>query len=161
MTDTWNVDGDGYFGHVMTGAVISSIPLIANIDVTTIEGRAILSLSGGLGALIATFGDRPKSYQDAVARIAGGVSSCFLFAPWIAERFNLNGDMNGMLLVFGVIGVLSWYVIGSVSRGLAAMRDSGSLWRAILVALRQQLPQDKIQNTPPPEANKDGDAKVD
>ncbi len=131
---------NGYFGHVVTGAMINLIPYFAEVDTGTIEGRLILSSAGAMGAAIAIIGDRPKTITDAMARIVVGVFSCFLFAPWIAKKIGLDSDLNGNLLVFGLLGVLSWYITGSVTRGLIAARDSGSLWRAILAAIRQNLP---------------------
>ncbi len=140
----------GYFGHVVMGATINLVPYLADVDTSTIEGRLLLSTAGAMGALIAIIGDRPKTVTDAIARVVVGVFSCFLFAPWLAKKIGLDSDLNGNLLVFGLLGILSWYITGSVTRGLIAARDSGSLWRAILAAIRQNLP-----SASPPEVVKE------
>ncbi len=130
----------GYFGHVVMGGVISLVPYFAEIDTSTIEGRLLLAGAGAMGAAIAIIGDRPKSINDGLCRIVVGVFSCFLFAPYIARKVGLDSDLNGNLMVFGALGVCSWYFTGSLTRLLITLRDNGSMGRAFLAAFRGQMP---------------------
>lgn len=115
----------------VTAVVVSLIPPLAQIDPNNLVERSLLATCGGLGALLALLGDKPKSWQDVVWRIVGGIVSCFLFGPSVAQRFGLHVDMNGIILTFGLTGVLSWYILGAVTKLLIAWRDSGGLGNAI------------------------------
>lgn len=123
--------GEDYIGYKVAAVIIAAVPPIAQIDPNDIGGRALLACLGGLGALLAILGDRPKNWHDAIVRIVGGVTSCFLFGPYVAKRFGFHADLDGIALVFGLIGVLSWYFLGAVSKALAAWQQSGGLTDAI------------------------------
>lgn len=123
--------GEDYIGYKVAGFVIALIPPIAQIDVNDLYGRAILATLGGLGAVLAIIGDKPKNWQDVVIRIVGGVISCFLFGPYVAKRFGFHADLDGLALVFGVIGIASWYILGAVTKILIAWQQSGGLGVAI------------------------------
>lgn len=144
--------GEDYIGLKVAGAVIAAVPPIAALDINDVGDRAVLALCGGLGALLAILGDRPKNWQDIVWRIVGGIVSCFLFGPYAAKRFGLNADFDGLVLTFGVVGVLSWYFLGAGTKLMIAWQESGGLGRAIRAYVRQWagLPKDE----PPPKEAK-------
>lgn len=122
---------EGSVEYKITAVLFGLIPPVAQIDTNDISQRCLVALCGGLGALLALLGDKPKSWQDIVWRVVGGIISCFLFGPAVAARFGLHTDMNGIVLTFGLVGVLSWYVLGSFTKLLIAWRDGGGLGNAI------------------------------
>ena len=119
--------GGLHLEYKVAALVVASLPIVAQMDTNNIAERTMLALCGGLGALLALLSDRPKSWQDVVFRIVGGIVSCFLFGPFLAIRFGMNADMNGIILTFGLTGVLSWYVLGAITKILIAWRDNGGL----------------------------------
>lgn len=143
-----NGGGYGYFGHAVTGVCLNIAPILAQADGETIEGRLMFSLCGGAGAALMLIGDRPSSWADTVSRIVSGIAACFLFAPYIIAKFGIKAETNSIMAVFGIIGACSWYIAGSVSHGLRALRDSGSIWRMILAFLRWSIPPEKTPDKP-------------
>lgn len=133
--------GEDYLGFKVAGFVVAILPAVirSELDIDTMTGRLLLALCGGAGALLALFGDRPKNWPDAVFRIVGGVISCFLFGPWVAKRFGMGDTMDGIIFVFGGIGVVSWYFIGSGTKVLIGARESGGLGKLIKNVLAQWL----------------------
>jgi len=130
-------EGKDYIGYKVCGFVLSMVPPIAVLDTADVLDRILLSLCGGLGALLAILGDRPKNWPDVVYRIVGGVISCFLFGPWMARRFGLDANFDGLILVFGCVGVSSWYVLGTVTKLIVQWQESGGLANAIKSWFRQ------------------------
>lgn len=137
MNDTTD---HGYLGHLVSAAFLAMIPIFAQVDLDSISGRIWLSAAGGLGAVVAILGDPPATKHDVAARLAGGVICCILFAPWVIQRLGVVDSTASTYATAGGIGLVSWYMIGSVGRGLRGLRDSGSLWRAIAIAIRRELP---------------------
>jgi hypothetical protein len=115
-----------YFGHKVTAIVLAAIPMEFAIDAESFWHRLILSLCGGLGAVVAIATDRPKNWQETAIRMGSGFVSCFLFGPYLSQRFGQN-DMNSHIAMLGVIGIVSWYVMGSVTRWLQKAKDSDFL----------------------------------
>jgi len=125
------MDLHGHIEFSLAAILLMAIPALAQIDTNNVGERAILATCGGLGAILALLGDKPKSWQDIVWRLVGGVIACFLFGPSVAKRFYDQPDMNAIIVTFGLTGVMSWYVLGSVTKMLISWRDSGGLGNAI------------------------------
>lgn len=123
--------GEDYIGHTVTAIIVSAFPAVVRVDPSDIWGRLLLALCGGLGAILMIMGDRPKNLKDVAYRITCGIVSCFLFGPYVARRFGYEADLDGIVVVFGMIGASSWYVAGSIARGLSKWQTSGGMWEFI------------------------------
>lgn len=141
-------DHDGYLGHKVAALTISVVPVVAQLDPNDLTQRALLAGCGGLGALLVLISDRPASWHDFVARITGGVTSCFLFGPWLAARFGQE-TLNGLILTFGLVGATSWYLLGSATKGLAAFRESNGFWEAVAALARGRFRIELPDRKPP------------
>jgi hypothetical protein len=121
--------GEDYVGFKVTGFLVALLPAVIKneIDPNEMTGRLILALCAGGGALLAIFGDRPKSWTDAGARVFCGIITCFLFGPWLGQRFGLTDTLDGLVFMSGVVGVSSWYVMGTVVRLMIAAQNNGSM----------------------------------
>lgn len=126
MTDL----GDGRISHSITAIVIGFAPIIADADLDDPVQRLAFAGCGGLGAILAMIGDRPKVPSEFIIRIAGGIFSTFLFAPWLAKRFGQT-DMNGTFLTFGITGAISYFVLSSVTQIMAKAREKN--WAIALI----------------------------
>ena len=116
-----------YLGHVVTSFVVSFVPFLADMDGLN-DGwqRLFFALCGGAGAALAMITDRPKNAKEAVVRCAGGVFSSLLFGLYIASKLGQT-EANGVLTVCGVVGLTSYYILGSISRLLVEARDGNWL----------------------------------
>lgn len=144
------VENDGYIGHKVTALLASATPLLMQLDPNDLAQRLALASCGGLGALLVLISDRPKTWVDFLGRITGGVTSCFLFGPWVATRLGQD-TLNGVLLTFGLIGASSWYVLGSATKGLIALRESNGVRDFFVAWVRGRIViQQAPPGTPPP-----------
>lgn len=121
---------EGRVSHSITAIALGIAPLVADADLDDPIQRLAFAGCGGLGAVLAMIGDRPKVPSEFIIRIAGGIFSTFLFAPWLAKRFGQN-DMNGTFLTFGITGAVSYFALSSVTQIMAKAREKN--WIVALV----------------------------
>lgn len=129
---------DGYIGHKVAALVVSGVPVLAQLDPNNLGERLVLAGCGGLGSLLVLISDRPKGWYDFVSRVTGGVTSCFLFGPWVATRTGQD-TLNGLILTFGLMGAASWYVLGSATKGMIAFRESAGFWTFVSALTRGRI----------------------
>ncbi len=127
MIDTPHAPHPMYLGHIVTSFTVAFFPFLADMDGLN-DGwqRLFFALCGGAGAALAMITDRPKNAKEAVVRCAGGVFASLLFGLYIASKMGQT-EVNGVLTVCGVTGLVSYYVLGSVSRLLVEARDGNWL----------------------------------
>jgi hypothetical protein len=86
--------------------------------------RAGLSLLGGVAAYMAVSFDPPKSNRETAFRIGVGSASCFFFAPVIVSQYAAFQTPDGWIPVFGIVGLISWYAMGTLGKGLMWLQKS-------------------------------------
>ena len=115
---TLSTEDHSYVGHKLTSVIIAAIPGLVRINSGEVLDRLLLAACGGIGAAIAIASDRPKNWQEACIRVGVGTASCVLFCPYIAARLSFDSQIDALIATAGVMGVISWYVMGSTSRFL-------------------------------------------
>lgn len=110
-------------GDVVSSLAIAAAPLVLDISSETVGERFVLAFCGLLGSSIALFTDKPTSIRDVAARVGSGVFTCQLFGPYLARKIGFT-DADARIAVYGIIGLLAWYLMGSLMRLLKQVQDS-------------------------------------
>lgn len=105
-----------YIGHKVTSIVIAMFPALIGVDPDFLWDRLLLAGCAVIGTVIAICADRPKDWLDTASRFGVGVGCGFLFAPYVAKRLAIGGELDNLLAVAGAMGIVSWYVVGSAMR---------------------------------------------
>jgi hypothetical protein len=121
------VDSHNYAGHKLATLLIASIPAFT-IDGNELMNRFILAVCGGIGSAIALAVDRPGSWQDGALRMGVGFAVCALFVPymaqWWANKTSTETSLDTVIALAGLIGIGSWYLMGSAFRFLKWLQNS-------------------------------------
>ena len=115
--------------NVVTSLVVAVAPLVLNFSSESIGERLLLSVCGLLGASLALFTDRPINWKDTAARVGSGVFSSFLFGPYLCRKLGYYGQIDSTIMVYGVMGLLSWYIMGSAMRFIKQIQTSDLIER--------------------------------
>jgi NhaP-type Na+/H+ or K+/H+ antiporter len=155
QTLTLTSPASDYVGFKVTSYVVFLVPIIGQVDshLPTPAKLAIYAACGLIGSLLAIFGDTPKNKQDWIMRMLTGILSAILFGGAAIRRagYNLKDNFEDSMMVLGILGATSWYVVGTVTKLLIYWQQSGSLadflklwfrgWAAFLN--QQQTPKEE------------------
>jgi len=139
-----------YFGHKLMTILIAAIPAFG-VDSNELINRLVLAICGGLGSGIALALDRPASMKDGAVRMGVGFALCALFVPYLATKWAIKTktevNLDGIIALAGVIGISSWYIMGSLFRFLKWMQTSDIV--GTIIKIKTGIPAGATV-TPPP-----------
>lgn len=122
-------NSEPYIGHMATSLTLAAAPLM--FDANTIWERLIIAACGLAGAALALFTDRPGDWRDVLARIGSGVFACQLFGPYIARKLGYADHLDSTIAVYGIMGLLTWYLMGSLMKLLKNVQASNLVERLL------------------------------
>lgn len=116
-----------YFGHKLASILFASIPVFT-LDLDEVVNRLVVALCGGVGSFIALALDRPATWQDGAVRLGVGFAACALFVPYLATKWAIKThtdvNLDSIIALAGVVGISSWYLMGSLFRFLKWLQNS-------------------------------------
>ncbi len=145
MASTAASTAHDYIGYKVVAITTAYFFGLASVDMSNVSDRALFSLVGALGAFLGIFADRPATWHETGARVATGVFCCFLIGPWFAKRAFGEVSVDTIIPAFGMIGLFSWFFLGSIVRS-ARSGAIGTMFERWLAAKTNQ-PQ--TPTTPP------------
>jgi len=113
-----------YLGNKIAAVAFAAAPLVLRFDGGNFWDRVILGLCGMVGSIIAIFADRPANWKDTTARVGIGFLTCAMFLPWLSRRYNMEDQIDAVVALAAVMGIVSWYLAGSTVRLLQQIRVS-------------------------------------
>jgi len=90
---------------------------------TSLMAKTISGVSGLVGGVTFMVFYRPKNVWDAAVRSGLSTTAAIVFAPIIADYFELRHTMDNMVATSVIIGFCAWSILSLVARFLINIQD--------------------------------------